>query len=210
VEPANLGNSFAAGANSISAHFFGLPPVPGKFGWIAIGALLVLGYRLLEAYAMRRQAPMLDSSKLATAQADLPPGLLRRRSRGAPVGRQHDWIVGELKFRLAAVEVRAPATLPGATRTDGVARIAEASGVSGAGLAGAIIRFLGSLWPSPPRYELFAWVEADAAEVTPRAGQLTVQLDDPRTGLTVATKTIAAHCLADAPEMAAGYIAGWG
>ena len=59
-----------------------------------------------------------------------------------------------------------PPILPGGTRSNGLASIAEASGVSGGGLAGAVIRFLGALWPAPRRYELRVWVEG-AAE--PRA-----------------------------------------
>src|SRR5690348_16439118 len=51
-------------------------PVPGRIGWLVIVVLLVLGYRALEAWTLRRQAPCLDVSELTrdrqgdTASAD--------------------------------------------------------------------------------------------------------------------------------------------
>jgi len=130
----DFGHSFTFAANKVSSDFLGSNHALGEWGWITVGVLLALGYRWLEAYTMRRQPPILDVSKLATAQPDLPAGFLDRWSKGVPAGQQHDWIAGELKFRLSAVEVRSPAILPGGARTDGIARIAEASGVTGASL----------------------------------------------------------------------------
>jgi hypothetical protein len=69
---------------------------------------------------------------------------------------RHEWLVAELKFRLPAVEVRSPAILPGGSRPSGLASIAEATGMTGAGLAGAIIRFFGMIWPGPPRIQVRA------------------------------------------------------
>ena len=64
----------------------------------------------------------------------------------------------------------APSILPGGTRSDGLASIAEASGVSGGGLAGAVIRFAGALWPAPRRYELRVWVEGAPRRTAARTG----------------------------------------
>ena len=184
--PADIGGSFADGAKNLSSAFFrpvwslfhgSGEPVPGLYGWIVIAVVLAFGYRQLEAFAMRRQPPVLDVSKVSTEQPNYPGTTANPATRRGTAGEFHDWIAAELKFRLAAVEVRA--ILPGGNRTDGLARIAEVSGFSGGEFAGAVIRFLGVLWPSPARYELYAWVEAVAGNE--RLGsQLTVQLDNPR------------------------------
>jgi hypothetical protein len=56
--------------------------------------------------------------------------------------------------------VRAPAILPGGSRSGGLATIAETSGFSGGGLAGAIIRFFGMLWPNPRQVQVRVWMES--------------------------------------------------
>ena len=85
---------------------------------------------------------------------------------------RHDRLAAELKFWLPAVEVRSPAILPGGSRSSALASIAEASGVNGSGLAGAIIRFFGMLWPSPRRVRVRVWVEwaAGPERSTPSRG----------------------------------------
>ena len=207
-KPGNLSDAFARGADTLSTALI-RPlslghhvPVPGRIGWLVIVVLLVLGYRVLEAWALRHQAPCLDVSALTSdRQDDAGPD--------AQTGKQlHDWLVSELKFRLPAVEVRSPAILPGGSRPSGLASIAEATGVSGAGLAGAIIRFFGMVWPNPARIQVRAWVErttgvARIDDVT----QVTVSLADPRSGVSIATKTLAAGSLDDAAAAVAGYVA---
>ena len=121
---------------------------------------------------------------------------------------RHDRLAAELKFWLPAVEVRAPAILPGGSRSSALASIAEASGVNGSGLAGAIIRFFGMLWPSPRRVRVRVWVKGDAVPVKIDAPTgVVVCLDDPRTGESIGTKTLAAGSLDDAACVAAGYVA---
>jgi hypothetical protein len=197
--PADLASSFTRGADELSAVLFrvlGLGrqvPAPGRAGWLVIAVALVIGYRMLEAWALHWQAPVLDTSKLGDGQPD-----------GVPDGRRHAQLAAELRFRLAAMEVRAPSILPGGSRSNGLASIAEASGVTGSGLAGAVIRFFGMLWPSPRRFQLRLWVEATPAEAGPR---VTVDLEDPRTGGTIVTKTVAAGSLGEAASMVAGYVA---
>jgi hypothetical protein len=206
----DLGNAFALGSDRLSGAFFHAAwelwsgrqaPAPGRLGWAVIGAVLLIGYRQCEAWALRRQAPTLDTSKLDERQ----PSLGADPTSGGPPtnGQRHEWLAAELKFRLAAVEVHSPPILPGGSRSDGLASIAEASGVTGAGLAGAVIRFFSALWPTPRRYELRVWVEDSATDST----RVTVELDDPRIGGTVATKTVVAATVDDAASMAAGYVA---
>jgi hypothetical protein len=207
-KPGNLSDAFARGADTLSTALI-RPlslghdvPVPGRIGWLVIVVLLVLGYRVLEAWALRHQAPCLDVSALTSDRQD-------DTGTEAQTGRQlHDWLVSELKFRLPAVEVRSPAILPGGSRPSGLASIAEATGVSGAGLAGAIIRFFGMVWPNPALIQVRAWVErtTDVA-VIDDVTQVTVSLADPRSGVSIATKTLAAGNLDDAVDAVAGYVA---
>jgi hypothetical protein len=247
--PPDLETAFAFGADRLSAAWFRPlwalwssrhTTAPGRLGWSVIAVVLLLGYRLAEKWALRRQGPQLDTSKLTDGQPSIAgdgPG--DGRASGPTAGQWHEWLAAEVKFRLAAVDVYAPPVLPGGTRSDGIASIAEASGVSGAGLAGAIIRFAGALWPTPRRYELRVWVEGapqgearqvqgtrtaitqtraavraigrGGAERVRRAplipARVTVEIDEPRTGGTVTSKTIVAASIDDAASMVAGYVA---
>jgi hypothetical protein len=201
-------------------------PEPGRVGWAVICALLLLGYRQLEAQAVGQQAPVLDTSQLDSGQPSIPADRTGTAAAGeadaAAVtpgrtdGQRHDQLAAELKFRLAAMEIRVPAILPGGSRSDGLASIAEDSGIAGGGLAGAIIRFFGLLWPGPSRWQLRVWVESSSGPgLSPAADpasadggtRVTVELDDPRSGQTVASKTVAAPGLDDAAILIAGYVA---
>ena len=163
----NLENSFARGADAVGDAFFhplGLGnPVsgPGRAGWVVIIIALVLGYRELEAWALHWQAPQLDTSKLGDGQPSIKPdGPAGTSADGLTDGQRHELLAAEVGFRLAAMEVRAPAILPGGSRSGGLATIAETSGFSGGGLAGAIIRFFGLLWPNPRQVQVRVWMES--------------------------------------------------
>jgi len=179
-------------------------PAPGRTGWLVIMVLLVFGYRELEAWTLRRQAPCLDVSELTSDRQDDAAGT----APAAPGKLRHEWLVAELKFRLPAVEVRSPAIYPGGSRPSGLASIAESSGVSGAGLAGAIIRFFGMVWPGAPKLQVRAWVERTPGhEGIDDPTRVTVSLANPQSGAAVATKTLAARNLDDAVAAVAGYVA---
>jgi hypothetical protein len=211
--PDNLGSAFALGSDRLSGAFFHHALAPGPLGWVLIGVVLLVGYRQCEAWALRRQAPALDTSGLGGGQ----PSIGADATPGGPMtdAQRHDWLAAELKFRLAAVEVHSPPILPGGSRSDALASIAAASGVTEAGLAAAIIRFLSTLWPSPRRYELRVWMEcpslagARAARAASATGttRVTVELSDPRAGDAVATKTVVTASMEDAASMTAGYVA---
>jgi hypothetical protein len=209
--PGSLSDAFARGADALSGALIRplslghRVPVPGRIGWVVIVVLLVLGYRALEAWALRRQAPCLDMSELTRAR----PGNAADAGTDAQVGKQlHDRLATELKYRLPAVEVRSPAILPGGSRPSGLASIAESTGVTGAGLAGAIIRFFGMVWPSPPQIQVRAWVERTQGQVSVNdITRVTVGLADPRSGASIATKTLAAENLDAAAAAVAGYVA---
>src|SRR5580693_4248956 len=217
---ANLESSFARGADAVGDAFFrplGLgTPVsgPGRVGWVVIVILLVLGYRELEAWALHWQAPQLDTSQLSDGQPSIKPDRAAGVSAdGLTDGQRHDLLAAEVGFRLAAMEVRAPAILPGGSRSAGLATIAESTGFSGGGLAGAIIRFFGMLWPNPRQVQLRVWVEPAQKDAGRKAAwrtdstRVTVELDNPRTGETISTQTLAAGDIHEAATKAAGYVA---
>ena len=209
----DLVNSFRQGANELSAAFFHplllvLPgnqvPAPGRIGWLVIAVLLVIGYRVLEACAMRREAPVLDTSTLGGSQ---PNDSSSTTGGSVTGGRGYDELVARLKFQLSAMEVRSPAILPGGSRTNGLASIAAASGVAGGGLAGAIIQFFGMLWPKPRRFQVRVRVESGHGQHGTGNTKVTVSLDEPATGESVATKTLPADNLDEAAAVVAGYVA---
>src|SRR5882762_8128625 len=74
--PGSLSDAFARGADTLSGALIRplslghRVPVPGRIGWVVIVVLLVLGYRALEAWAQRRQAPCLDMSELTSDHND--------------------------------------------------------------------------------------------------------------------------------------------
>ena len=208
---ADLANSFTQGADQLSAAFFhplhpgNQVPAPGRIGWVVIAVLAVTGYRMLEAWARRREAPVLDTSALGDGRRD---GASGKKRDSVIDGRLYDQLVARLKFQLSAIEVRAPAILPGGSRSNGLASIAEASGVTGSSLAGAVIQFFGMLWPNPRRFKVRVRVESipgdpPGAENT----KVTVSLDEPATGQSVATKTMVAGDLDEAAAALAGYVA---
>jgi hypothetical protein len=211
----SLSAAFARGADALSvAIFHPLPvppghiPGPGRIGWIVIVVLLVIGYRLLEVWALHWQAPSLDSSALADDKQDDADAPATDKQSHETDKQRHDRLAAELKFRLAAVEVRSPAILPGGSRSSALASIAEASGVTGSGLAGAVINFFGMLWPGPRRIRVRVWAEHDPGhpgidDVT----RVTVDLENARTGATIAIKTLAARNLDEAASVAAGFVA---
>ena len=220
--PTDLVNAFIRGAGVLSGAFFQplLPGrgalVPGRFGWLVIIAVFVFAYRELEVWALRWQPPAVDTSALGGA-----PGTRKNSAPGAPGDRadgqgDHDRLLAELRFRLPAVEVRAPPILPGGTMPNGLASIAENSGVAGSGLAGAIVRVAGLLWPSPRRYQVRVWVKpADPPTAAKSRGKeratasrrVTVILEDAQTGRSIATQTLAARDLNDAAARVAAYVA---
>lgn len=210
-----LAGAFARGADALGVAFF--RAVPGQAGWVVIGILLVIGYRQLEAWALHNQARSLDTSALAGSRPDAKPGEAAGHGQDAVSDKER--LAAELKFRLPAVQVRAPAILPGGSRAGGLASIAEATGFPAAGLAGAVINFFGMLWPGPRRLRVQVWVEQtsgdcpgpgdDAQADTAQAdvARVTVDLDDPQTGLSIATKTLTACCIDHAASVVAGYVA---
>jgi len=226
--PVDLVKAFTGGLDNLTGAFFQplLPGpealLPGRVGWLVIVVFLAFAYRELEVWAMRWQPPSVDTSALdndrpGKQSSDGQP----ESGDGGPVGqRDHDYLVAELRFRLPAVEVRAPAVLPGGSTPNGLASVAESSGVEGSGLAGAIIRVVGMLWPNPRRYQVRVWLKpADQPTAAGSGGtnghgnpphpgrRVTIDLKDAQTGGSIATATLAARDLDDAAARVAAYVA---
>jgi hypothetical protein len=211
----NLVDSFLSGADQVTIallHPFwpGKVPAPGVAGRWIIAVALLLGYRQLEWWALRWQAPELDLSAIGPGRsADQSPGRpagrggrpLHRHDDCPTAGQRQAQLAAELRFRLPTMEVRAPAILPGGARTNALASIAETSGVSGAGMVSAVLRFAAMFWPGPRVIRVRSWVES--AEPV----RITVLLEDVKTGLPIATKTVAGDSFNEAASMVAGYIA---
>ena len=212
---ASLADFFTSGFNHVSNALLRplvqaphQVPAPGQTGWLVIIAVLVFAYRQLEAWAMRWGPRSIDVSALDSDKQEAQQG----EAHSGMTDEQRRSLFAELRFRLPAVAVRAPAILPGGTKQNELASIAENSGVKGSGLAGAIIRFFGMLWPSPRRYRVRIWIERD--EHSDSGGQsgasimrITVGLEDPRAGGNVATKTLVANGSGEAASVVAGYVA---
>jgi hypothetical protein len=212
--PTDLVSAFTRGMDKLCTAFVqpllgGQLRAHGRVVWLVIIAVLVFAYRELEVWAMHWQPPAVDMSALGRnrpGRALAGPG-----NDGPDLQREHDQLVAELRFRLPAVEVRTPSVLPGAATANGLASVVENSDTTVSGLAGAVIRLAGMLWPNPRRYQVRIWVEAvdlqGAANGLEKARKVTVDLEDPKTGGCIATKTLVADDLDQAAEVVAAYVA---
>jgi hypothetical protein len=210
----DLVNSFTQGFEDLSHAFF-QPllghnnPIPGRIGWLAIIALFVFLYRELEVWAMRWQPPTVDTSVLVSGQLAARNGNASgENDKTAADQKKHDEVVNELRFRLSAMAVKAPPILPGGTKVTGLVSIAESTGNSAGGLAGAIIDFVGSLWPNPRQYQVRVWGERVRDEDRATGGRrVTVDVEDFRTGQSIAIKTLVADPSEEIASLVAGYVA---
>ena len=209
---ADLVNSFTQGFDALGQAFF-QPllghnnPIPGRIGWFVIIGLLVFGYRELEVWAMCWQPPTLDLSALGGDQQGTQKGDASGGQVKAATDQHHDEVANELRFRLPAVAVKAPPILPGGTKVAGLVSIAEGTGNTAGGLAGAIIDFVGTLWPNPRQYQVRIRVEPGNKCHAAGSVTVTVDLEDSRTGESIATNTLPARQLDEAACVVAGYVA---
>jgi hypothetical protein len=210
---AELVNSFMRGFDALSNAFFSPflghdNPIPGRIGWLVIIGLLVFGYRELEVWAMRWQSPTVDLSVLGGDQQDPQNGSASDGQGGATADRRHATVANDLRFRLPAVAVRAPAILPGGTKVAGLVSIAESTGNAVGGLAGAVINFAGALWPNARQYQVRIRVEPpDDKHRAKGSVRVTVDIENSKTGASIATKTLVARHLDEAGCVVAGYVA---
>lgn len=211
----NLVNSFLSGVDQVvmallQPFYPGKAPAPGVAGRWIIAFALFFGYRQLEWWAQRWEAPELDLSEIGRGRPTTAPAVASAAAdghgtaataAGPTAGQRHAQLAAELRFRLPTMEVRTPSILPGGTRASALASIAEKSGVDGAGMVGAVLRFAGMLWPGPRLVRVRCWVESV------EGCQITVLLEDVKTGQPIATNTVAGENFNEAASMVAGYIA---
>jgi hypothetical protein len=128
-----------------------------------------------------------------------------RRGTDAQVGKQlHDRLATELAT--GSPEVLFLTILPGGSRPSGLASIAESTGVTEQDWLGNHPVLDGVA--SPPQIQVRAWVERTRGQVSvDDITRVTVGLADPRSGASIATKTLAAENLDAAAAAVAGYVA---
>ena len=138
--PGDLVGSFLRGVDAVTAALLrplggnGVPAGSVADRWV-ITVVLLVGYRQLEAWTRRWQAPELDLSVIGQGQPSLatgaaptgPAGPGGGAADGLTDGQRHAWLAAELRFRLPAMEIRSPAILPGGSRANALASIAGSS-----------------------------------------------------------------------------------
>jgi hypothetical protein len=179
----------------------GLRPsvVPGLPGWLLLlllaGGLLVI----FDTICTHREPPVVTVGSVPAGDPS-DPGL-RARTR----------ITEELKFRLPAVAVRAPAAMPGGSALVSLATVVSESGFQGSKLAAALMQVVHALEARPRTYEAQLFVDRcqsdRAADPRARQVQVTVKLQDARNGTTLASRVLRPCPEQDAADVAAGFTA---
>ena len=207
ARPATFLGALTGGGNAISRQMFGplIPAslhrlvVPGLVGWML---LLLLTGGLLVAFDIlctRRQQPTVHIAPMPPADAG--DADVRARSR----------ITEELKFRLPAGAIRAPASMPGGSTLQSLAAVVSESGLQGSKLAAAVMQVVHALEARPRTYEVQIFVEHcyPGGRADPQGPNLlvTVDLRDARSGQSLVTRILRPCTEQDAAEMVAGFTA---
>ncbi len=204
--PANYLAALEAGGDHLAREMLGRP-VPGLAGWLA---LLVLAFGLLAAFdtlATRRQQPGVQVGDVPepprNSEGNVTPAQSALAARRA--------LTEELKFRLPAVQVRAPASMPGGSRVESLAAVVSDSGVQGAKVTAAVMLAVRALEAKPRTYQVNTFVEHCRADgildVNGEFLQITVDLRDVRTGQSLAARVLRPCPPDEAAEVVAGFTA---
>jgi hypothetical protein len=210
------------GANALSRDMLGafIPAglqhalLLGPAGWLLL--LVLIGSVLLtfDAVSVRRQQPTVNVGSAPPSGGDTGDGNARgdgsSDSRGVNT---RQVITEELKFRLPAVAVRSPASMPGGSALGSLATVVSDSGVQGSKLTAALMQAVHALEARPRIYEVQIFVDHcdDDGTVNPKGEKVlvTVDLRDARNGQTLATRILAPCPVNEAPERVAGFTARW-
>lgn len=198
-------NAFRVGSKDIIETMLN-PLVPGtqnfKPGLVGWGVLLLLCTGLLiwfDTWSAHRQQPRVDVAEAPAAEA------------GRPVLTKRRGLTEELRFRLPAVYVRRPASMPGGLTLDNLASMVAESEVKGGKLTAALMRVIHALEGQPHIYEARMFVEPCTADGQVGSGEshmrVTVDLQDTRTGETIAVQMLPTCPQKEAAERAAGFAA---
>ena len=180
--PVDLVNAFTRGLDDLSGAFFQplLPgpdtPLPGRVGWLVIVVFLAFAYRELEVWAMRWQPPTVDTSALGGDQPGTQnsDGQANRATAGQTGSATMTDSSPNSDSGCLRWKCERRRSCLAARRRMGSHPSPRTAVWQGSGLAGAIIRVVGMLWPNPRRYQVRVWVKpADqpAAANSERNGQ---------------------------------------
>ena len=177
----------------------------GRVGWIALLVVLVTVLVILDTWSARREQPRVSIPEAP----DLPAGPQDPGDQRSVSDRRE--LTEKLRFVLPAVDVRRPASMPGATTVDSLASLAAASGVQGSGLARAMLQAAQAVQPRPRTYEVRVFTEScqENGNLNPNGPKLrvTVEVRDARTGQSTAVQGLRVCSARDAAERVAGYTA---
>ena len=201
----NFIDAFKAGSNVVTQTM--LNPLvagtqsflPGVVGWVALLVLCAGVLVWFDTWSARREQPRVTVAEAPPAETGRP-GLTNRRI-----------ITEELRFRLPAVYVRKPATMPGGLTLDNLASMVSESEVKGGKLTAALMRVVHALEGQPRTYEAHLFVECCTPDGQVCSDgslrRVTVDLQDARTGRSIAVQMLPPCSQREAAEQAAGFAA---
>lgn len=173
--------------------------LPGVVGWAVLLVLIAGVLVWFDTWSARREQPRVEVADPPAAEQG-NSDLEERRA-----------ITEELRFRLPAVYVRKPATMPGGLTLDNLATMVSGSDVKGGKVAAALMQIVHALEGKPRTYEARLYVESCTSEGEPKDKgshrRVTVDLQDARTGQAIAVEMLPACLIKTSAELAAGFAA---
>ena len=210
-----------AGGNALSRDMLGsfIPAglrhslLPGPVGWLLL--LVLIGGVLLafDAVSVRRQQPTVNVGSVPPSGSGSDTGEGNAGGGDSQAVHSRQVITEELKFRLPAVAVRSPASMPGGSTLASLATVVSDSEVQGSKLTAALMQAVHALEARPRIYEVQIFVDHcdDNGTVNPQGEKVlvTVDLRDARSGQTLATRILRPCPVDVAAEKIAGFTARW-
>ena len=210
-----------AGGNALSRDMLGsfIPAglqhslLPGPVGWLLL--LVLIGGVLLafDAVSVRRQQPTVNVGSVPPSGSGSDTGEGNAGGGDSQAVHSRQVITEELKFRLPAVAVRSPASMPGGSTLASLATVVSDSEVQGSKLTAALMQAVHALEARPRIYEVQIFVDHcdDNGRVNPQGEKVlvTVDLRDARSGQTLATRILRPCPVDVAAEKIAGFTARW-
>jgi hypothetical protein len=215
-----------AGGNALSRDMLGtfIPAglrralLLGPMGWLLLLILIGSVLAAFDTLSARRQQPTVNVGTVPpnggggsdTGGVTASGGSSGGGSESRDVQARRT-ITEELKFRLPAVAVRSPASMPGGSNLASLATVVSDSGVQGSKLTAALMQAVHALEAKPRIYEVQIYVDhcAEDGKVDPNGEKVLVTVDvrDARNGQTLATRILAPCPESEAPERVAGFTA---
>jgi hypothetical protein len=196
---ANLATAITAGGRQLMAALLDASPqqITPVADWATVLAACTLVLVLLDMRSARHEPPRVDV-----------PGA-PKREKGEPGLDERRRLTEELKFRLPAVFVRRPATMPGGSTTERLASVVSAAPVKDAKFVAALMQAVHYLEAQPRTYQAFIFAECCDHPGRSRDDywHITLDLQDARTGSSVVVRTLPACQADEAAEMVAGFTA---